>query len=255
MSTQVILLTNETPLYRALETFKNARIGGLPVINREVEYVGLLSKSDFFKPVLLDRLAKKEDVTRLPIGEIMTAEDLVLIPPDATVMDAAKIMVGQHLHRVFVQNEEGRIGGVVSSMDVLRLFVDNELDTTTIEPVMTRKLFSVPWNASLMEVCRSLDARKVSGMPVLDEQQRFTGFISNTDLIKFLTDPAHLITLRVREIMRHQLVSLPITESIENASRRMVNDRIHRVFVHDQNHAICGVLSTLDVARFILGPV
>jgi CBS domain-containing protein len=47
-------------------------------------------------------------------------QEVVHVRPGATIAQAAREMVRHHVHRVIVTDDEQRLVGIVSAMDVLR---------------------------------------------------------------------------------------------------------------------------------------
>ena len=54
--------------------------------------------------------------------------------------------------------------------------------------IMKKDVYTVNENASLIEALKLISEKKVSGMPVTDDNDRLTGFISDGDIIRFLSD-------------------------------------------------------------------
>lgn len=74
---------------------------------------------------LESRTLEADPLDRHTAAEIMT-RDVVALPPDAEVHDAAERMLRERVHRVLVM-EDGRLEGVVSSTDVLRAVAERRL--------------------------------------------------------------------------------------------------------------------------------
>jgi CBS domain-containing protein len=59
------------------------------------------------------------------VGELMTRQ-VVALPPDAAIADAARLMMGRGIHRLLVA-EEDRLMGLVSATDFLRAVAEEKL--------------------------------------------------------------------------------------------------------------------------------
>jgi CBS domain-containing protein len=157
-----------------------------------------------------------------------------------------------------------------------------------VEQVMTRDVLSVQPDMTVKQMDRALLDRNVSGAPVLDGQ-RLVGVVSRADAVRALYDdqsqatrisdfytspfpiplPAldqlekdsrkitrHLATLRVREIMTTDPLTVAPSDDVEEVAHLMASERVHRVPVV-QDGELVGIVSSLDivacVARLGLG--
>ena len=86
---------------------------------------------------------------------------------------------------VMVTDPDGRLAGIFTDSDLARLFEARReamLDRPIAES-MTRSPISVRVGASVAEAIEALGARKLSELPVLDEDGRVVGLVDLTDLI------------------------------------------------------------------------
>ncbi len=118
-------------------------------------------------------------------------------------------------------------------------------DLMTIDPVVTRP------SAPLEEAARLLEAFEVSGLPVVDEQDRLLGVISQTDLVRGRGDVESPVRgssrgLHVADVMTSPPITVGMLTPLADAARLMCENHVHRlVAVDDAGHAI-GVLSAMD---------
>ena len=66
----------------------------------------------------------RPDIEALDVEDIMTPV-VISVSRDAPVSQIARMMLSDHIHRVIVRDGEA-IAGIVTSFDMLRLFVDDE---------------------------------------------------------------------------------------------------------------------------------
>jgi CBS domain-containing protein len=141
----VVLSETDTIAYAAM-LFKEQRISGAPVVNEAGKAVGVLSVSDIL-PSVTNRLreavepgrpqsrqAEWEEICELLgtpvtggsdndlVGERMSRR-LVSVREQTPLIEVARIMCEGHWHRVTVVDSEGRLRGIVSTMDVLAALV------------------------------------------------------------------------------------------------------------------------------------
>jgi CBS domain-containing protein len=128
-------------------------------------------------------------------------------------------------------------------MDSKQLLV---ADVMTIDPVV------VQVDASIEDAAGLLSANSISGLPVVDGGGALVGVISQTDLVAVMESPigrlvrTGLSGLRVGELMSSPALTVPLTTSLGEAARLMLDARVHRlVAIDDAGHAV-GVLSAID---------
>jgi CBS domain-containing protein len=93
--------------------FTEHKLSWVPVLNPDGEVVGVISQSD------LTRLrAMLPGLASLHAWQLCTYKP-VTVQGDASIQEVARLMVERQIHHVVVV-EQGRVAGVVSSLDLLR---------------------------------------------------------------------------------------------------------------------------------------
>ena len=152
MQKDVATLSADDTLETALALFEESRIGGAPVIDVDRKLVGVLSLSDLTSTETLrgERAAQKrgtfdmsepadeelddeadrsglvtlkddyspEALGRETVGDRMT-RDVISVTGRTTLAKVCEAMVQNHVHRVFVTDED-KLVGVISTFDVVR---------------------------------------------------------------------------------------------------------------------------------------
>jgi CBS domain-containing protein len=125
-------------------------------------------------------------------------------------------------------------------------------DDLTVADLMTIDPIVIGVDAALEEAERLMRERHVSGLPVVDEQERLVGVISQTDVLEDGGMPMALLLrrkpsgLRVGELMTSPAVTVELTAPLVEAARLMRDYRIHRVVAVDESGRAVGVLSASD---------
>lgn len=114
MTTDLITLTPDAPLYKAKTIFETNNIHHIPVVE-DKKLVGLLSHSDFLK--LLDRQDPVVDMDNMTVNDIMT-EHLGKLGPDDSLRTAVDLFTLNYFHALPVV-EDGDLIGIVTTHDVL----------------------------------------------------------------------------------------------------------------------------------------
>ncbi len=143
--------------------------------------------------------------------------------------------------------------------------------------VMTSNPVCATTGSSLRDVARQLDEYEVSGLPVIDDQDRLVGVVSRTDLLRRLLEgPAgarrdeewlDLLTADsasrvdvdaarlgvVDDVMTVVPVTAKAEENLTTVARRMAEERVHRVVVVDAQRRAIGIVTTLDLLKVFPG--
>jgi CBS domain-containing protein len=130
-------------------------------------------------------------------------------------------------------------------------------------------ILAVHADTPLAEVARVLTRQGISGAPVVSSAGRLVGVVSLTDLARragsargeqgYFAAPAEgglggapARTPRLRSqgtaasVMTRRLHSVPVRATLPYVARRMLEARIHRLFVESDGRLV-GILSTTDV--------
>lgn len=111
MTREVVSLASDAPLEIAAWRLASEAVSGAPVRDARGNLIGVLSKSDLVDLMLDGSNARV-------VADAMTPA-VWAVHPDAPALDAVKLMVEKHIHRVLVIRGPGRLEGIVSTMDVL----------------------------------------------------------------------------------------------------------------------------------------
>ena len=119
--------------------FTDKGIAAAPVIDEAGRPIGVVSRSDllvhqcefeknaggkpdyFFAPTFepVDELSDVTLTTKTTVADVMTPA-VFAVSPDTAVTRVVSDMVGLHVHRLFVVDEDGILVGVITTMDVLK---------------------------------------------------------------------------------------------------------------------------------------
>ena len=105
---------------KCLDFMRIQQVSALPVVAAGGKLVGVLSEAD-----LLRSFDRQDGGSPLTAEDLMT-RDVITIGPDASVAAAARIMIERGVKRLPVVDATGRVIGVVSRVDVLRVFLRSD---------------------------------------------------------------------------------------------------------------------------------
>lgn len=111
-------------------------------------------------------------------------QDIFTISPEATVLEAIKIMADKGIGALVVADGE-KVVGILSERDYTRkvTLMERSSYSTTVAEIMTSKVLTVSLNNTVEECLQLMTDRHLRHLPVLDNE-KLVGFISIGDLVK-----------------------------------------------------------------------
>jgi CBS domain-containing protein len=113
MSRVLVTATPELPASRLVELLVDENIGAVPIVDSEGFPVGIVTRYDVLEE---DELDITEE---LPAIALMHPRPLT-VPGTTSVPEAAALMTEKHIHHLLVVDCDGRLIGMLSSLDVVR---------------------------------------------------------------------------------------------------------------------------------------
>ena len=135
MTREVVVARPETTFREAVRLIEDHHVHALPVVDETRHTLGMVAESD-----LLVKEELAEGHVRTPLqrrgrarlagttaGEIMTSP-AVTIGPSQTLGQAARLLHRKHIGRLPVVDDDGRLIGIVTRSDLLRVFLGTDED-------------------------------------------------------------------------------------------------------------------------------
>ena len=140
---------------------------------------------------------------------------------------------------------------------------------TPVWEVMTRNVISVKRTADLHEAARVLSDNRISGMPVVDDENRVVGVISEADVLvlagmarehtfkdilrNLLGEPATARKTgnKVGDVMSFPPITSKAGDEIGDVAKIFDDRRIKRLPVVDDEGKLIGIVSRADIVRAI----
>lgn len=125
-------------------------------------------------------------------NEVMT-KDLSCCLPTDTTFDAAQLMKSEDVGPIPVvsDKETKKLVGIVTDRDLALKVVAEGLDpkTTTIEEIVTTGLITVGPDDDVEKALNLMEDHQIRRIPVVDENDRLLGIISQADIATRLKEP------------------------------------------------------------------
>ena len=159
------------------------------------------------------------------------------------------------------------------SRPVSSLLCDGAADKNPQSPlleIMKKDVYTVNENDSLIEALKLISEKKVSGMPVTDDNGRLTGFISDGDIIRFLSDSyptfvniysfitidfdsrlKELVHTKVKNIARKTVITVNADDDISDVCSILSKKHIKKAPVI-KDGAMVGIINVSNITKYVL---
>jgi predicted transcriptional regulator len=151
--------------------------------------------------------------------------------------------------------------------------------TRNAKDLMNPDIMTVADEMTTDELARYLIEREISGAPVVDSQGHLIGVVSMTDIGRNMAEPADLLSSRdsnfyrdepvdledlgqrfveeravtVRDVMTPVIHQVPVTASVAEVARIMVEEHIHRLVVTQGKDPV-GIITSMDLLKMLADP-
>ena len=110
----------------------------------------------------------------------------ITVTPLATVEEAVKLMHREGVGSVVVVSPEGKVLGIFTERDLVRLIGEGKPLTTRIGDVMTRDPVTVYEDDTVTKAVMLMAEKRIRHLPVVDREGRLKGVISARDVASVL---------------------------------------------------------------------
>ncbi len=246
MKSPVLSVDPDTHIDKIYQTLVLQRISSVPVIDANGKALGVVSMTDLLRvgrlqPASLAGVQAIELPTE-PAKEHMHT-GIITVSANAHVTQAARVMVENRVHRVYVE-DEGRIAGVFSIEEVLASVRSLHIERP-VRDVMSSPVITLPITATIADASSRLDRVGVTGVAIIDEHNYPVGAFTQVEALAARDLSPNT---RVEEVMSYSLVMQHVLTPAYRAAAHAFEARARRVFVMD-NGELMGVVTGLDFAR------
>ena len=203
------------------------------------------------------------------IGEGLTFDDVLLVPAESDVlpadvdlstnltrkiklnvpvMSAAMDTVTEYRMAIAIAREGG-IGVIHKNMSI-----DTQAEQVDMVKRSENGVITNPFSLSAGHTLGDADALmgkfRISGVPIVDENGRLIGIITNRDM-KFETD----MNRRIEEVMTHEnLITGLEGTTLDEAKAILQKNRIEKLPIVDKNYKLKGLITIKDIEKVLKYP-
>lgn len=195
MSTPLITVAPKASLKEAAWLMLQQEVRSLPLV-RENRLQGLVTETDLLKRFAEDE--SEEDWQQRLTADYM-ARPVAFVPPQKPTVEALRLMGEEHVRHLPVV-DGGRVVGIISDRDIFRGCAKHEEtekrlgkrlqrnQENLVQSMMTQQVETAEPATPLAVAARTMAVKKIGALPVMDEQMRLVGLLTETDILRALLE-------------------------------------------------------------------
>lgn len=122
-------------------------------------------------------------------------------------------------------------------------------DVFTVRDIMTTNVKVVNPQANLRDIAQIMKDENVGVVPVVDEERRLLGVITDRDLVvRALTQSRSPLEVRARDVMSTDIEAVTPDEEVRDVLDLMADRQVRRIPVVDRDDHLLGLVSISDIA-------
>jgi predicted transcriptional regulator len=220
-------------------------ISALAVVDRNDAMIGVLSRTDLLRAGRVrsqnGRRRKTLTLPQVAIRELMTP-NVQIVAPDMPMSEAARRMVRDHIHRLYVSEDRLAVG-VISTKEMMRAVAEARL-AAPLSEFMHESIVMIRASDPLALAIDRLNAAHHVGLVVVDDGWP-VGAFTQADALGAREAPADD---RVDAWMDPRFICLPMATPLFRAAEQALATRARRVLAVDAS-GMRGILTGTDFAR------
>ena len=210
MEKEVVLITDklEDDFYQCASRMDNLQIGSIIIVNAKGDLSGIITRTDLVKSYanLFGGKYQVKDFMNTKLFTCRKSDSLNL---------ALDLMNQNKVSRLIVTDDNGSTLGLISTNTMLthsdyfskgntrsRDYLLPLGDKVTVGDLIQKNLVTIRENEDLAKAASLMIKNKISGIPVLDSENKLVGVVSKTDIVKAFSDvvPHEQLKLKYEEL-------------------------------------------------------
>ena len=145
------------------------------------------------------------------IADILRAkgEAVETIPAEATLQEAVKVLAERRIGALLISRDGRRIDGILSERDIVRRLAEagTDLSAERVEDLMVSDVHTCRPEASVAQVMRLMDDKRIRHVPVVVDGNVLAGVVSIRDIVNARLQEAETERLQMEEYITNRTAS------------------------------------------------
>ena len=268
MSTDLIVGYVPGTVKDALRTLAKKNVSGMPILKKDTKtVVGVVTRSDIFRNADEEQLA------------LIMSNEIHFVEKDQDVKDAAKLLYKNRIHGLPVINKRKHLIGIISPTDILKVLSERNKDVA--EKYFTNMVVPVYKETPLNIVMEIINITNENALPVLNDELKVIGIVSDGDLFKlshvkesvsrlemgigddedqwtwegirdtirlyYSTSKVDLPQVPVKQVMVTNVIKAFKNTPIKEIAKNMIKNKISHMPVVDESDRLVGMVTDIDL--------
>jgi len=268
MSTELIVGYVPGTVKDALKTLAKNNVSGMPILKKGTKtVVGVVTRTDIFRNADEEQLA------------LIMSDEIHFVEKDQDVKDAAKLLYKNRIHGLPVINKRKHLIGIISPTDILKVLSERNKDVA--EKYFTNIVVPVYKETPLNIVMEIINITNENALPVLNDELRVIGIVSDGDLFKlshvkesvsrlemgigddedqwtwegirdtirlyYSTSKVDLPPVPVKQVMVTNVIKAFKNTPVKEVAKNMIKNKISHMPVVDESDRLVGMVTDIDL--------
>jgi CBS domain-containing protein len=268
MSTDLIVGYVPGTVKDALRTLAKNNVSGMPILKKGTKtVVGVVTRTDIFRNADEEQLA------------LIMSDKIHFVEKDQSVKDAAKLLYNNRIHGLPVINKRKHLIGIISPTDILKVLSERNNDVA--EKYFTNIVVPVYKETPLNIVMEIINITNENALPVLNDELKVIGIVSDGDLFKlshvkesvsrlemgigddedqwtwegirdtirlyYSTSKVDLPPVPVKQVMVTNVIKAFKNTPIKEIAKNMIKNKISHMPVVDESDRLVGMVTDIDL--------
>ncbi|KAG9262308.1 5'-AMP-activated protein kinase subunit gamma-1-like isoform X1 [Astyanax mexicanus] len=195
---------------------------------------------------------------------------LISITPQASLFDAVYSLLKHKIHRLpVIDPESGNVLHILTHKRILKFlyifgascpkpcFLQKKVQDAGVGTF--RDIATVQQTATVYDALSIFVERRVSALPVVDEDGKVVALYSRFDVINLAAQKTYNnLSMTMQEAVRRRrcfvegVIKCYPDETLETIINRIVEAEVHRLVLVDRDNVVCGIISLSDLLQAIV---
>ena len=123
-----------------------------------------------------------------------------------------------------------------------------------VSRMSNRECFTLSEKDTVKSASQKFHEKKIGCMPVINENKKVIGMLSERDLSRFIYAEKFNITLPVSELMSKNLITCDLNTSVTELMNEMTEKKIRHILIMD-DQKLLGIVSIGDVVKHLINKI